>query len=119
MKNDIDLVQTAEQMNRDERLLVLAVLEASRVCHTLAAQTVFVLKKMQRVQASRLAKVKQESAPAAQLGMLEKHRAEHYATALPYEVLEDEVDNTRRGWASLNSQQTQQLEERIRNNRVE
>lgn len=101
-----------DKMNRDERLFGLAVLEAVRVCETLEARCVYVKKKLERVQIARLSRAKSEAGGAEHLRTLDRHRAEHYATSLPWEVLEDSVQEWTAFLERLNASDLEQLESR-------
>lgn len=77
--------------NRDEFIFLHAVREATQRCGTFGAQVVYVKEKLERVQQARLAKAKAALPVGESLRMIDRHRAQHYALALPWEVLEDEV----------------------------
>lgn len=97
------------RMNRDERLFVLAVLEAIRVCETPFAQAVFVLKKCQRVQKARIDKLEKGHT------ILDRHRAEHYATSLDFPSLLDHVEEMAREFQAMSVDETRAIEDQIRN----
>ena len=79
------------KLNHDERLFFSAVLESMRTCESLSARAVYVRKKLERVQQSRLAKAKESAGDPKNFRTLDRHRAEHYALSLPWDVFEEDV----------------------------
>lgn len=76
--------------NLDEWIFLKACDEAMKACGTHSARVSFVKSKLERVSSSRLAKLRSDAGNST-VSMLDKHRATHYATILPFDVLEDEV----------------------------
>lgn len=104
MTNEMFDSMSAHGINRDELLLREAVKEAGERCGTTAAMTIYVIKKLQRLEQSRLAKAKEEARrppetagrhfkrPDGQvinthtgdLTLIARHQAEHFFLSLPF-----------------------------------